>query len=59
MANIGLAYRNLVRYPDSVPFFLNALSLNPNASGIYRYLRSSFLQMNRLDLVEKLNFKNP
>lgn len=25
MANIGLAYRNLASYPESVPYFLNAL----------------------------------
>lgn len=59
IANIGLAHRNQARFPESVPFFLNALLLNPQATHIWRYVRSSFLQMNRLDLVEKINFKDP
>lgn len=59
MANIGLAYRNLVRYQESSPYFLNALILNPNAIHIWNYIRSSFLQMNRMDLVEKMNFRDP
>lgn len=59
MANIGLAHRTQARFEDSVPYFLNALVLNPNASSVWRYLRSSFLQMNRMDLVEKLNLRDP
>lgn len=59
MANIGLAHRTQARFEESVPFFLNALTLNPNASSVWRYLRSSFLQMNRMDLVEKLNYRDP
>lgn len=41
-----------------MPLFLNALILNPQADQIWRYLRSSFLQMNRPDMVEKANFKD-
>ena len=59
MVNIGLAYRNLGEFPESIPYFLNALILNPSATHIWNYARSSFLQMNRLDLVEKMNFKDP
>jgi Flp pilus assembly protein TadD len=59
MANIGLAYRTLTRFEESVPYFLNALVLNPHASSVWRYIRSSFLQMNRMDAVEKLNLKDP
>jgi hypothetical protein len=59
MANIGLAHRNQTRFPESVPFFLAALQLNPHATHIWNYVRSSFLQMNRLDLVEKMNYKDP
>lgn len=31
MANIGLAYRSTGRYEQSLPYFLNALILNPQA----------------------------
>lgn len=44
---------------ESMPYFLNALLLNPQASHIWNYIRSSCLQMNRLDLVEKINDKDP
>eukprot|EP00347_Sterkiella_histriomuscorum_P009094 403342540 len=58
LANIGLAMRNRFKFEESVPYFLNALVLNPQAEQVWRYLRSSFLQMNRPDLVEKANFKD-
>ena len=59
LANIGLAHRSRTQFPESIPYFLNALLLNPKADHVWKYVRSSFLQMNRLDLVEKINFKDP
>jgi hypothetical protein len=59
MANIGLAHRSQGRYMESLPYFLDALILNPHANHIWNYIRSSCLQMNRLDLLEKINDKDP
>ena len=59
MANVGLAYRSIGQYKESMPHFLNALILNPQATHIWGYIRSSCLQMNRLDLLEKVNAKDP
>ena len=53
MANIGLAYRSQGEYMQSMPYLLNSLLLNPQATHIWSYIRSSCLQMNRLDLLEK------
>ena len=44
---------------ESLPYFLNALVLNPSASHIWSYIRSSCLQMNRLDLLELVNNRDP
>lgn len=59
MANIGLAYRSQGLYRESLPFFLNALSLNPHAGHIWQYVRSSCLQLGRLDLLELVNNRDP
>ena len=59
LANIGLAHRSIGQYNESMPYFLNALLLNPQAIHIWGYIRSSCLQMNRLDLLEMVNAKDP
>jgi len=43
MANIGLAHRSMGNYGESMPYFLNALLLNPQATHIWSYIRSSVL----------------
>ena len=43
LANIGLAHRSMGNYADSMPYFLNALILNPQATHIWTYIRSSVL----------------
>ncbi len=58
MANIGLAYRSIGQYEESMPYFLNSLLLNPQATHIWGYIRSSCLQMNKLDLLERVNSKD-
>lgn len=44
---------------ESMPYLLNALILNPQATHIWSYIRSSCLQMNRLDLLEKMEKRDP
>ena len=39
--------------------FLNGLILNPKVEHLWTYLRTSFLQMGRMDLIEKLEVKDP
>ena len=59
ISNIGLAHRSAGRYAESIPYFLNALLLNPRAIHIWQYVRSSFRQMDRFDLDEKAGKLDP
>ena len=51
--NIGLAQNNLTDYKAAANCYMNALVLNPNIRHVWTYLRTSILQMNRMDLLEK------
>ena len=53
IANIGLGYNSIGRYEEAMPYFLNALVLNPSAKGIWKYFRRSCNLGNRDDLLEK------
>ena len=55
MANVGLAYKTMELYKEALPYLLNAVLLNPQASHIWGYIRSTCLLMNRLDLQEFVN----
>jgi tetratricopeptide (TPR) repeat protein len=57
--NLGLAYSNLKDYENCARFYLCALTLNPRAEHIYSYLTTAFIMMNRFDLVEKLQRRDP
>lgn len=59
LANIGLGYNNIASFKEAAPYFLNALLLNPEAHHIWDYVRRSFFNMNRFDLVEKINLRDP
>lgn len=59
LANVGLGYNNVSRYSEAVPFFLNALLINPKADHIWEYLRRSLVNMNRFDLLEKCGKRDP
>jgi peroxin-5 len=53
IVNIGLAHNNLTDYKSAANCYMNALVLNPNIKHVWTYLRTSILQMNRMDLLEK------
>lgn len=57
--NIGIAYSNLQDYSNSARFYLCALSLNPAADHVYKYLTTAFVCMERLDLLSKLDMRDP
>ena len=59
LANVGLGLHNIAQYQQAVPYFLNALILNPRASHIWDYVRRSLFYLNRYDLIEKLNLRDP
>ena len=52
--NIGLALNNSADFHGSANYLLNGLILNPRLDHVRVYLKQCFLQMNRFDLLEKL-----
>ena len=58
-SNLGLAYEHIKDHESAARFYLCALSLNPKASHIYNCLTSIFIGMERYDLLEKLQSKDP
>lgn len=59
IANIGLAHNNLTDFKAAANCFLNVLMLNPKLEHVWTYVRTAFLQMNRWDLLEKLESRDP
>jgi hypothetical protein len=56
--NIGLAQNNSADFLNSANSLLNGLILNPRLEHVRVYLKQCFLQMNRFDLVDKLDMNN-
>jgi peroxin-5 len=59
IVNVGLAQNNLTDYKAAANCYLNALVLNPALKHVWTYLRTSILQMNRFDLLEKCEQRDP
>ena len=59
IVNLGLAHNRLHDLKSAANCFLNALILNPNISHVWTYLRTAFVKMNRFDLLEKLEARDP
>lgn len=59
LTNVGLGFNNIRRFDEAVPYFLNALQFNPKATHIWDYVRRSFMNMNRFDLLERCNLRDP
>jgi peroxin-5 len=57
--NLGIAYANIKDYQTAARFYLCALSLNPEAAHVWNYLTTSFVCLNRFDLVKKLEMRDP
>lgn len=53
--NLGMAMNNLELYDDAITFFLNALSLNPNAEHIWDYIKSSAFHWKNKTVLELAN----
>lgn len=59
IVNLGLAHNRLNDYKSAANCFLNALVLNPNVSHLWGYLRTALAKMDRFDLIEKAESKDP
>ena len=56
--NLGIAYGNIKDYERAARFYLCALALNPN-NHVWSYLTSTFISMERPDLLRKLELRDP
>lgn len=52
--NLGIAHAFNGDYEEAARFYLNALSFNPNAMHLWSYLNSTFVSMERFDLIPKI-----
>lgn len=59
IVNLGLAHNRLLDFKSAANCFLNALMLNPNVQHLWGYLRTSFAKMDRFDLIEMAENKDP
>ncbi|CAG9310176.1 unnamed protein product [Blepharisma stoltei] len=57
--NIGISYVNSKDYVNAARYYLCALSLNPDANHLYNFLNSTFVCMERMDLILKLEARDP
>ncbi len=53
------AYDRLEDLKSAATCFLNSLRLNPNVSHVWTYLRNAIIKMNRMDLLEKMELRDP
>merc|ERR1719454_1980931 len=59
IVNLGLAKNRMNDFKNASNCFMNALILNPNVDHVWTYLRQSLLKMQRFDLIEKLELRDP
>lgn len=53
--NMGISQANVGSYEDSARYYIRALGLNPRATAVWGYLRTSLSCAGRLDLVLALD----
>lgn len=58
LSNLGISFSNRGIFQDAASCYLRVLNMNPQANHIWSYLRGCFTQMNRYDLVEKLQARD-
>jgi Flp pilus assembly protein TadD len=59
IVNLGLAHNRLMDHKSAANCFLNALIFNPNVSHVWTYLRTALTKMDRFDLLEKVEMRDP
>ncbi|CAD8150419.1 unnamed protein product [Paramecium octaurelia] len=57
--NLAFAYSYKGEYLDAARLYLSALMINPQAKHIWGYLQTAFLQLQRPDLISKIQHYDP
>ena len=57
--NLGIAHGFKGDYEEAARFYLNALSFRPDAKHIWSYLHTTFMNMQRYDLISQISLQDP
>jgi peroxin-5 len=57
--NLGIAHGFKGDYEETARFYLNALSFRPDAKHLWSYLHTTFMSMQRYDLIQLISQQNP
>jgi peroxin-5 len=57
--NLGIAHGFKSLYEEAARFYLNALSFRPDAKHIWAYLQTTFMSMQRYDLIKLISQRDP
>jgi len=57
--NLGIAHGFKSLYEEAARFYLNALSFRPDAKHIWAYLQTTFMSMQRYDLIKLIGRQDP
>lgn len=58
IANIGLGLNSIGEFKQAIPYFLNALSLNPNGQELWKYLERACTLSGSEELLEKARMRD-
>lgn len=56
--NLGIAHGFKGDYEEAARFYLNSLSFRPDAKHIWSYLHTTFMNMQRYDLIQQITHQN-
>ena len=57
--NLGIAHGFKGNYEEAARFYLNSLSFRPDAKHVWSYLHTTFMNMQRYDLINQISTQNP
>lgn len=57
--NLGIAHGFKGNYDEAARFYLNSLSFRPDAKHVWSYLHTTFMNMQRYDLIKQISTQNP
>lgn len=57
--NLGIAHGFKGDYEEAARFYLNSLSFRPDAKHVWSYLHTTFMNMQRYDLINEISKQDP
>jgi len=57
--NLGIAHGFQGNYEEAARFYLNSLSFRPDAKHVWSYLHTTFMNLQRYDLINEIAKQDP